>query len=94
MSQAAIAIAAVVFVGLNVFSFALYGIDKRKAIKKEWRIPEASLLLAAVFGIFGAIAGMLFFHHKTKKPKFTVGVPAILIAEIILAVLVWHFRGL
>ena len=42
-------------------------------------------MLAAVFGVFGAYGGMHFFHHKTHKPKFYIGVPAIFILELIAA---------
>ena len=52
----------------NVVVFALYGIDKRKAVKEEWRISERTLLLIAFFfGGIGAILGGNLFHHKTKK---------------------------
>ena len=68
---------------INLVVFAMYGIDKYKAIHDQWRIPEATLLLAAVFGPIGALIGMRGFHHKTKKPKFYITVPLILIAEIL-----------
>ena len=68
---------------VNVLSFLLMGIDKRFAVKKRWRIPESILLLsAAVGGGIGAMAGMRLFHHKTRKPKFTVGVPVILVMQV------------
>ncbi len=64
---------------INVLTFFVYGLDKHKARKGRWRIPEATLLmLAALGGSIGAYAGMKIFRHKTKKPKFYVGVPAIL----------------
>lgn len=57
----------------NVVVFALYGIDKRKAVKEEWRISERTLLLIAFFfGGIGAILGGNLFHHKTKKWYFQV----------------------
>lgn len=68
----------------NVFAFCLYGIDKQKAKLHKWRISEMSLLLAAVFGAIGALAGMYVFHHKTQKAKFFIGVPAIGILELLL----------
>lgn len=71
----------------NLVVFVMYGIDKSKAIHHKWRIPEATLLGAAVFGVFGALAGMYFFRHKTKKPKFFITVPLILVLEA--AVAVW-----
>ena len=61
--------------------------DKRKAKKNLWRIPEATLMMSAVLGgSVGALAGMNMFRHKTKHLKFTLGIPAILIAQIVLAV--------
>ena len=60
--------------------------DKRKAKKKLWRIPEATLLgIAALGGSLGSLVGMYAFRHKTKHVKFTLGIPAILIAQLILA---------
>ena len=76
---------------VNLIVFAMYGIDKYKAKHKKWRIPEATLIGAAVFGVFGALAGMYFFRHKTKKPKFFITVPAILVIEIALAVCLYVF---
>ena len=67
---------------VNVIVFVMYGVDKYKATYKKWRIPEATLIGAAVFGVFGALAGMKFFHHKTKKPKFYIGVPLIFAIQI------------
>lgn len=70
---------------VNAVAFVLMLADKRKAIKKKWRIPEATLLLwAALGGSVGALAGMYLFRHKTKHLKFTIGVPLILIAQIVL----------
>ena len=71
---------------INAAAFLLMLADKRKAQKNLWRIPEATLMLfAALGGSVGALAGMYTFRHKTKHPKFTIGVPAILIAQIALA---------
>lgn len=67
---------------INLVVFFMYGIDKYKAVHKKWRIPEATLLGATVFGVFGAMAGMSFFRHKTKKPKFYVTVPLVLFLEL------------
>ncbi len=75
------------YVLLNVVVFGLYGIDKYKAIHHKWRIPEATLLGAAVLGVFGALCGMYLFRHKTRKPKFFITVPLILVLET--AVAVW-----
>lgn len=68
---------------INILTFFVYGIDKRKAMGGKWRIPEKYLLLFAVAGgSIGALAGMRIWRHKTSKIKFYVGVPAILILQI------------
>ncbi len=75
------------FIIINVIGFLVMGIDKRKAKTEAWRIPENTLLLITVLGGgIGTITGMYTFHHKTKKTKFTIGFPAILILEIILVI--------
>ena len=69
----------------NLVAFAMYGIDKRRAIKNKWRIPEKRLLLAALLGgAFGALWGMILFHHKTKKAKFFLTVPVLFVLQVIL----------
>ena len=68
---------------VNAVSFLLMLVDKQKARKKLWRIPESTLLLSAVLGgSIGSLAGMYTFRHKTKHLKFTLGIPAILILQI------------
>ena len=62
--------------------------DKKKAQKNLWRIPEATLLtVAALGGSIGVLAGMYLFHHKTRKPKFFIGVPLILTVQLIAVLL-------
>ena len=74
---------------INVIAFIIYGIDKRKAKKHLWRIPEATLIgLALMGGSVGAFLGMRLFHHKTKHIKFYVGVPAIFIIEMAMAIII------
>lgn len=64
---------------VNVTAFALYGLDKYKAKKGAWRIPEKTLLgIAVIGGSVGALAGMNFFRHKTRHWYFKYGLPAIL----------------
>lgn len=64
---------------LNVVTFVIYGIDKLKARKGKWRIPESTLLLLAILGgSIGAFAGMEVFRHKTHHRKFTILVPVFL----------------
>lgn len=73
------------FVIINVVSFITMYIDKRKAEAHKWRIPEARLFLfAAIFGSIGMLLGMRVFRHKTKHMKFVIGVPCILIIQIII----------
>ena len=75
---------------INVLTFLLYGIDKWKAKRARWRIPESVLLgMAAVGGSIGAWLGMRVWHHKTQHKKFRYGVPAILLAQMVL--LAWFF---
>ena len=68
---------------INILVCILYGIDKWKAVHHRWRIPESTLMLSAVFGVFGAFIGMYLFHHKTHKPKFYIGVPVIFVLELL-----------
>ena len=56
---------------VNLIAFIAYGIDKRRAKKHRWRIPEITLIMfAAIGGGIGSLVGMFFWHHKTKKIKF------------------------
>ncbi|MBQ5676326.1 MAG: DUF1294 domain-containing protein, partial [Lachnospiraceae bacterium] len=65
---------------------ALMGIDKRKAIKRAFRIPEATLFIVALIGgSIGSILGMFTFRHKTRHWYFLYGLPAILILQLVLA---------
>ena len=72
---------------LNITDFAMMGIDKLKAKRHEFRIPEAALFLVAIAGgSIGSIIGMYTFRHKTKHLSFTIGMPVILAVQIALAV--------
>ena len=74
---------------INIFTFLLYGADKYKARRGEWRIKEAVLLgLAALGGSPAAWIAMYLFHHKTKKPKFYICVPAFLAVHVLLWIFV------
>lgn len=67
---------------VNIAGFAAMGIDKRRARRKAWRIPESTLfLIALIGGSIGSIAGMYFFRHKTLHGTFVWGMPAILIIQ-------------
>ena len=68
---------------VNAIGYLLMLADKRKAQKKLWRIPEATLLtVAAIGGSVGSLIGMYTVRHKTKHFKFTLGIPAILILQL------------
>ena len=72
---------------MNIVGFAIMGIDKRKAIKRTFRIPEATLFIVALIGgSIGSILGMRVFRHKTRHWYFVIGMPAILILQIALLV--------
>ena len=61
---------------INIVSFVLYGIDKKRAIKHQYRIAEKYLLfLSIVGGCLGSLFGIMFFHHKNKHLKFVIFVP-------------------
>lgn len=77
---------------INVIAFFIYGIDKRRARKGQWRISENILLgVALLGGSVGALFGMNVFHHKTRKKKFNVGVPMILVMQV--AVLLIYYKN-
>ena len=72
---------------VNIVGFAIMGIDKRKAIKRSFRVPEATLfIIALIGGSLGSIIGMRVFRHKTRHWYFVVGMPAILLVQIALLV--------
>ncbi len=70
---------------INALGLVLMLVDKQKARNGDWRIPEALLMgVAALGGSLGAWLGMYLFHHKTRHPKFTLGVPALLAVQTLL----------
>ena len=78
---------------INAAAFVLMLVDKQKAIHHRWRISEATLMSAALLGgSIGALAGMYAFRHKTRHPKFTVGIPLILAVQLLAIIFViFHF---
>ena len=75
----------------NTIAFLMYGVDKWNAKHELRRIPEKTLLgIAAVGGSVGAYVGMQLFRHKTRKPKFYIGVPAIFFVQVV--VLLYIYR--
>lgn len=86
MNDLTLKIVLIYLVVINVVTFVVYGIDKYKAVRSKWRIPENTLIgLAVVGGSIGAWMGMKFWHHKTLHAKFRFGIPLILIAQVALA---------
>ena len=78
---------------INVVGFFLMGIDKLRAKKQVWRVPEKTLFLIAVIGgSIGTNVGMYVFRHKTKHWYFVIGMPVILIAQIALIIWLVFFR--
>ena len=76
---------------INLIAFFLMGLDKWKARKRAWRIPEVTLCLFAIFGgSIGSILGMFLFHHKTRHWYFLYGLPLILCVQLLLIYLIWH----
>lgn len=74
----------------NLVGFVLMGVDKHKAKKKQWRIPEKTLFLSAILGgSIGALYGMHLFRHKTKHKSFVFGMPAILVVQMLLVIIIF-----
>ena len=74
---------------INVITFAAFGLDKRKAKKRKFRIRESILLgLALIGGSLGAMAGMFLFHHKTRKPAFRIGIPVLFLLQGVIWILI------
>ena len=77
---------------LGVAGFVQMGIDKRRAIKKAWRIPEHTLIATALLGGgIGSLLGMYAFRHKTKHIKFVILFPAAAVIEILVILKLYHF---
>ena len=77
---------------INILGFFVMWLDKRKAVKGRWRIPEKTLfIITALGGGIGTTAGMYIFRHKTQKLNFVIGFPFITILEII-GIVYWLVR--
>ncbi len=69
---------------INAVGFVIMLIDKRRAQKNLWRISESTLLTVAILGgSIGSYAGMKVFRHKTRKPKFSIGIPVIILLQAV-----------
>ena len=74
---------------INVITFAAFGLDKRKAKKRKFRIRESVLLgLALIGGSLGAMAGMFLCHQKTRKPAFRIGIPVLFLLQGVIWILI------
>ena len=79
---------------INITAFIAMGHDKHKAIRRAFRTPEFVLFLLAILGgSIGSLLGMSVFHHKTRKWKFRIGMPCILILQIALCIALVHYAG-
>ena len=83
MSRTLLPALALWLLAVNLIAFTVFGIDKRRAKRQAWRVPERVLFLPAFLGGgLGAVCGMCVFHHKTLHPRFRYGLPAILLAQL------------
>lgn len=77
---------------MNIAALLIMGIDKSRARNQGWRIPEKTLfLLSLLGGSLGSLAGMYLFRHKTRHWYFVIGMPLILVAHIVLAILIYYY---
>ena len=84
----AVTLILVYLIVINFISFTAMGVDKARARKRLWRIPESTLfVLALIGGSVGSIAGMYVFRHKTRHWYFVYGMPAILLLQILAVLL-------
>lgn len=83
-------IAIVYLIIMNIAGLSVMGIDKRRAVRHKWRIPEKTLFLFSLLGgSAGTWAGMYLFRHKTKHWYFVIGMPLILILQLLLVMYLW-----
>ena len=79
----------IIWLILNLISFLQFGIDKAKARRGSWRIPEKTLFLTAIIGgSVGAWLGMQVFRHKTKHASFKYGIPAIIMIQVLVFIVI------
>ncbi len=84
MNQKFIFYFVIYYLVINLISYFIMWYDKKKAKNNDWRISEKALFLFAIFlGGFGIYVGMYKFRHKTKHLKFTIGIPVVIILNII-----------
>ena len=75
---------------VNVAAFVLVGVDKKKSVNGSERVPEVYFFfLASLFASLGVFLGMFFFHHKTRKIYFPVGVGILFIQQLLLVLYIF-----
>ncbi len=75
---------------MSLITFAVFGLDKYKAKADKWRTPEKTLFILAILGGgIGAFLGMQIFRHKTQHKQFVIGIPLIMILQLILIAWLW-----
>ena len=80
---------------VNLGGFIAFGIDKKRSVRSKWRIPETTLMTFALMGgSIGCFFGMRIFRHKTQKPLFFIGVPVILLLQVLFAVVLFYMTPL
>ena len=84
-------IAVVIAAVLNLIVFFMYGSDKKKAKRGDWRTPERTLIIGGLIAPWGAILGMQYFRHKTNKPKFKLNYLFAVLHIAIAALLIYYF---
>ncbi len=88
------ALIAAYLAAVNLIAFFTMRGDKKKARRGEYRTPESVLFLQAIIGgSIGSILGMQLYRHKTRKPKFVIGMPAILTVQVLLVLLLYVFSS-
>lgn len=81
------------FIGMNIITFFLFGLDKYRAVRHRFRIPERILLgTSALGGALGGLLGMFLFHHKTRKAKFRIWIPLFLAGNLVLLLFIRGFH--
>lgn len=92
MKELLLFFAGIYLIVMNVIAFFAFGWDKRKAKKGDWRISEKQLLYFVLLGgSVGALVGMKIFHHKTRKKKFSLGIPLLLILQVVICAMIIIF---
>jgi len=80
---------------ISLITYLCFGIDKWKARNQRWRIKESTLIgLCIIGGSLGGLIGIYLFHHKTKKPLFSIGIPIIVIAQTAIIIRIIHMNSL